>query len=139
MGAPNVSAEAWRTVLRFLPSLRIRDDMRAELQAGIEAILAARTVLQFLGGGAWRIGQGESVSVYTARVPEALAIAYEAMRRGEACFAGCADDAMRNRLRRTAGWLERVAKAPLLANRLRRLRVCAGRVIDPYAAYGRVL
>jgi hypothetical protein len=126
------TAHDWAELLPFLRSLRLPEDARTRLEASIRHIQANTYVLEPLSGGRWRIGQGSSTCVLDS-VPASLPIAYEALQGREARFTGTSDDAMRNQLKRAARRIE--GDSPLLAKRLRLLRVSNGRVTDPYAGY----
>lgn len=132
-----LSAAEWKALREWLPTIPLPErlePLRNRWRHGIDEILATELIFDRLSGGRWRVGQGVTSGVY-GNAPEALAIAYDAVQVGEAPFTGISDDAMRNRLHLgLANWAERV-KAPLLAERFRRLKVQAGRVIDPYAKY----
>ncbi len=111
-----------RRLIPFLPSLRFADSERAELTAWLQAALASAITFEPLAGGRWRIGQGDQVRTFTeARVD--LELAHRAWRAG--AIEG--DNAARNRLRRAADWIEREARAPVLADKLRGapVRACA--------------
>ena len=118
---------ALRQLIAFLPSLRISEASRRQLTAWLEGALASAIVFEPLDDGRWRIGQGESVGIY-ADAPPVLAIAYQALQGEDVPLRGSAPDAVRNRLRRAAGWLERHANAGAVADALRSLRVERDRV-----------
>jgi hypothetical protein len=124
------TAHDWQRLLSFLPGLRISESERARMAAGIREQLDRETVLEPLGNGRWRIGQGNATRIYSD-APAVLAVAHKALQ-GQVQHATDKANAMRNRLRRAASWLERDARAPLLAKKLRRVQVITdqrGRVL----------
>jgi hypothetical protein len=120
MMAGRASADEWRLLLQFIPSLRASDRTRENWASDIKAWLASQVTFERLASG-WRIGQGDVVRIFSDDlVPAGMAEAHAAFLAG---VRPSGDDAPRRmRFIRVATWMEQIAGAPLLAAELRRLR-----------------